>query len=316
VCWPGLLLLAVLSQAVRTPAAVVSPVSARATPAKTEVTIGEPFAIELKAVGPPGTTFSFPADAATDSFELRPEPTPAAQKDAPVAEPGVRRYVASVFALGDAELPAIPVRYRLPDGTEGETATAAVALKVRSLLPKDPAERKLADIRGPIAVSIGRVFWIVLALVAAFAAALALWLLRRRRRVVVPAVAALPESPPDVEALRALDALAASDLVARGEYRAFYIQLTVVAKRYLERRLRNPVLEMTSAETIAFLRGHPHGGELVSTVRDLADAADRIKFARGDGLHGEASRHLAAARSLVSSLEARLRPAPVEGRAA
>ena len=94
----------------------------------------------------------------------------------------------------------------------------------------------------------------------------------------------VPELPPDAEALRALDALAAQDLPARGEYRAFYIALTLVAKRYLERRLAAPVVEMTSAETLAFLRGHAHGGELLPIVRDLAEAADRIKFANGDGL--------------------------------
>ncbi len=57
---------------------------------------------------------------------------------------------------------------------------------------------------------------------------------------------------------------------------------------------------MTSAETLAFLRGHAHGGELLPIVRDLAEAADRIKFANGDGLSDEARRHLASVRRLVS----------------
>ncbi len=76
---------------------------------------------------------------------------------------------------------------------------------------------------------------------------------------------------------------------------------------------------MTSAETLAFLRAHLHGGELVPVVRDLAEAADRIKFARGQGLVPEAERHLAAVRALVPALEARLRPAvplETEGKAA
>jgi hypothetical protein len=55
-------------------------------------------------------------------------------------------------------------------------------------------------------------------------------------------------------------------------------------------------------------------------VRDLAEAADRIKFARGQGRVPEAERHLASVRALVPALEAKLRPAPVapeaEGRAA
>jgi hypothetical protein len=129
----------------------------------------------------------------------------------------------------------------------------------------------------------------------------------------------VPTTPPDVEALRALDELAAARLLDAGEYRPFYIRLTVVAKRYLERRLEAPVLEMTTSETVAFLRDHAHGGELLPVVRDLAQAADQIKFARGAGMAQAAEGHLAAVRNLVPALEARLRPAepePEEGKAA
>jgi hypothetical protein len=141
---------------------------------------------------------------------------------------------------------------------------------------------------------------------------LVVWLVRRRRKVGAPAAVAVPEVAPDAEALHA------SGLLARGEYRAFYIRLAEVAKRYLERRLEAPVLEMTTAETLAFLRGHAHGGDLVPVVRDVAEAADRIKIAKGQGLAEEAERHLAAVRALVPALEARLAPPapPAEGKAA
>jgi hypothetical protein len=287
-----------------------------ATSSKTEVTVGETFSVDLKATGPAGTSYTFPAGAETASFELR-TPTPDAKSAAVApAEPGTHRYEAAVFAVGDAAIPPIPVRYKLPDGTEGEASSAVVPLKVVSLLPKDPQEQKLADIRGPLSIGIGRAFWVAVALAAILVAALVLWLVGRRRSVEAPAKASAPEIPPDAEALRALDALAASDLLARREYRPFYIRLTEVAKRYLERRLGAPVLEMTTAETLAFLCAHRHGSDLLGVVRDLAEAADRIKFARGQGLAEEAERHLAAVRALVPALEEKLRPAGAEGKAA
>jgi len=299
-------------------AQAAGPVSVKATASRAELTVGEAFTVDLKATGPAGTTFTFPGEAATDTFELRTPPADARGR-APAAEAGTHRYEAAVFTLGEASLPPIPVRYRLPDGTEGEASTEPVALKVVSLLPKDPQEQKLADIRGPQAVGIGRAFWVALGTALVLAAGLATWLVRRRRRVEAPGALPVPELPADVEALRALDALAASGLASRGEYRSFYIRLTEVAKRYLERRLGAPVLEMTTAETLAFLRGHAHGGDLVPVVRDLAEAADRIKFAKGQGLAQEAGRHLAAVRALVPALEAKLRPAAepaAEGKAA
>jgi len=297
-----------------------SPVSVTATASKGEVTVGETFTIELKAAGPAGTTYTFPGGAETDGFELRTPRRDPKSGPVPAAGPGTHLYEAAVFAVGEAEIPPIPVRYRLPDGTEGEASSAPLPLKVASLLPKDAQQQKLSDIRGPLSVGIGRAFWVALVLALGLVTALAVWLIRRRRRAEAPAAVAVPEVPADAEALRALGALAASGLLARGEYRPFYIRLTEVAKRYLERRLGAPVLEMTTAETLAFLRGHAHGGDLLAVVRDLSEAADRIKFAKGRGLTEEAERHLAAVRALVPVLEAKLRPAAsdaaAEGKAA
>ena len=280
-----------------------------ATASKTEVSVGEAFTVEVRATGPAGTTFTFPPEVAQDTFELR--SAPAGESPLP---PVVHRYVAAVFALGDAQVPAIPVRYRLGDGTEGDVATAPVALKVVSLLPRDKGEQKLADIRGPLGVPIGRAFWVGLAVLLLLLAGLAFRLWSRRKRTAGTADAAVvPALAPDEEAQRALDALLASGRLARGEYRPFYIELTAVAKRYLERRTGAPVVEMTSAEMLAHLRSSPHAALLAAPMRDLAGAADQIKFARGAGLHDEAERHLAALRALIQALEAQLTPSVPEG---
>jgi hypothetical protein len=279
-----------------------SPVTVEATPSKAEVTVGEAFAIDVTAAGPPGTSYSFAAEAEQDQLELK---TPANAAAGPV--PGQHRYEAAVYALGEVEIPAIPVRYRLPDGSAGQAQSAPLKIKVVSLLPKDAESQKLADIRGPVGVDVGRAFWIGLAAVGLLLAALAFWLWKRKRAAVEVAPS-VPAASPDEEALRALDRLAASGNLVRGEFRGFYIALTDIAKRYLERRLGAPVQEMTSAEMVAFLREGPHESVLAGPLRDLATAADSVKFARGEGMREEAERHLAAVRFAVGALEARLRP--------
>jgi len=287
---------------------LASPVSVTVTPSKQQVSFGEPFTLEVRATGPAGTAFTFPGELVTDTFELR--AAQAAADASSIPEPGTQRYQATVFALGDATLPPILVRFRLADGTEGEAASETTVLQVASLLPKDAQQQKLADIRGPRSVGIGRAFWVAFVASLVLVAALVTWLIRRRRKAQLPAApASAPALSPDVEALRALEALAAAGLLARGEYRPFYIRLTALAKRYLERRLLAPILEMTSAETLAFLRAHTHGNPLLPAMRDLALAADQIKFARGAGRAQEAERHLAAVQALVPALESRLRPA-------
>lgn len=297
-----------LSLAAATAGATETP-SAIAAPSKSEVGVGEVFFVDVKVSGPAATSWTFPAEAGDDSVELR-TPPPQPNRDAAGGDtPGTHRYLAAAFALGEVELPAIPVKYRLPDGTQGEVSTEAVKLRIVSVLPKDPSQQQLVDIREPQPLAFGAAFWAACAVLVLVAAAASTWLWRPRRPSVAVSTA-VPEPPADAEAREALDRLAASGLLARGEYRPYYIALAEIAKRYLERRLAAPVLEMTSTETVAFLREHAHGHGLAGPMRDLAAAADQVKFARGSGLREEAERHLALTRQMIDALEARLRPAP------
>jgi hypothetical protein len=291
--------------------------TATATPSKTEVGVGEPFTLDVKVSGPPGTSWTFPTEAGDDTAELR-TPPPGPGKEAAAAVPAdTHRYLATVFALGEVELPAVAVKYRLPDGTAGEASTAPVKVRIASTLPRDTAQQQLADIREPQPLSASLIFWLACAAATLLVAGLVVWLLRRRRRAA-PAPVLTPERPADVEAREALDRLAASGLLVRGELRAYYIALAEIAKRYLERRLGSPVLEMTSAETVTFLRDHVDGHALAAPMRDLAAAADQVKFARGSALREEAERHGTVVRQMIDALEARLRPAapPAAGKVA
>jgi hypothetical protein len=277
--------------------------------AQTEVSIGEPFVVELVASGPAGTTWTFPAEAGDDSVELKSAPPdPAASPGASPAAPaaGTWRYRASLFSVKDPAVPAVQVRYRLPDGRNGTVATAPVPLRLRSLLPKDPQSQTLADVRPPLALSIGWPFWAAVAGVVALLAALVWVWLRRRRGAAATAAPAAPALSAEQEARHALDLLERSGRLASGDWRGVYIALTEIAKRYLERRLAAPILEMTSSETLAYLRERAHGDDVLVPLRGLMSAADQVKFARGASQLEEARRHLAAVRALVAALEARL----------
>src|SRR5436190_16681478 len=146
--------------------------AATARASKSEVTVGETFTVEVHAVGPAGAIFDFPSETSQETFELRTAPMPETKEPAHSLPPGTHLYQAAVFSVGDVEVPAIPVRYRLADGTTGEIRTAPIPLRVASLLPRDKSEQKLADVRPPVGVPLGRVFWAGVALVAVLLGAL------------------------------------------------------------------------------------------------------------------------------------------------
>jgi hypothetical protein len=279
-------------------------VTVSVTPSKTDVSVGETFTVQLKAQAPAGTELIFPMELQDEKIELRAEPEARPQ-------PGTQTYRAAVFGLTDVTIPALNVSYKLPDGQSGKVQTEPVALHVRSLLPRDPKEQQLVDIRPPVSVSIGRAFYVTVGVLLVAFAGLAYWLWRRRRPAPV-AKAVAPPPPPDVLARAALDRLAASGLLQREEYRPFYIQLTDIAKRYLEARLEAPILEMTTAEMVAFLRRNGPKTDISDMMRDVSGAADQIKFARGRGAQEMAERHLLAVRQMITAIEAERRPALAE----
>jgi hypothetical protein len=289
-------------------------VGVKTVASKAEVSIGERFFVDVKVTAPPGTSFTFPAEVVTDGAELHslPRDGGASSTAAPPEAPGVHRYEVALFELTDAKVPSVVVKYRTPDGGEGEAATEPVAMKIASRLPKDADPQKIADIRGPVSLTVGPAFWIALGLLGMSLLALVVWLIRRGRPAAGPAAAAPRPTDPAAEARAALAALVASGVLARGDHRGFYIALTALAKRYLERRLGAPVLEMTTAEMVAFLRDSPKAKNLVTPLRDLANAADQIKFARGAGLDAEAERHTAAVREVIRTIEDAFAPAPAE----
>jgi hypothetical protein len=294
-------------------AAAASPVQVTAQPATTEPALAAPFVVTVEIVGPPGSRFTVPRAGGDGNLELVLEdPVPPGPADAPLEIAGPKatlRFRAQAFAVDEAAVPPIPVRFRLADGTSGETASAPVPLRIASVLPKDPQQRQLADLKGPVGLEIAPAFWWALGAAVLVTMALAWWAWRRWRRPQASAAEpAIPALAPDAEALAALDRLV--PFAEAEEHQPFYVGLAAVVKRYLERRLGAPVLEMTSAETLAFLRGHAHGEPLLGPVRELVAAADQVKFARAGSLREEAQRHLGTARNVVAALEARLAPPP------
>jgi hypothetical protein len=274
----------------------------RAKASKTEVMAGEVFTVELSAQGPTGAEFAFPSDAGDEQVEL----WSAAATNPPA--PGRRLYQAMALAVREAQVPPVVVKCRLGDGSSVEARSEPIPLRLVSVLPKDAREHKLVDVRPPVPLAIGAQFWIALGLIVVGLGGVAAWLWRKRRRRSATAARPTPTVSPGEEARGALAGLAADGLLARSDFRGFYIRLIEIAKRYLERRLSAPVLDMTTTEAVAFLRGHAQAELVAMAAREVMVAGDQIKFAKGDGLSVEAERHLRAVGALIDALEAKLAP--------
>jgi hypothetical protein len=105
--------------------------------------------------------------------------------------------------------------------------------------------------------------------------AVGLVLLRRRRR---PADER-PLSPVEL-AEREFQALEADDPLARGDVKGFYVELTAIVRRYIERRTGIRAPEQTTQE---FLRAMQTGASIPTAMQErlaaFLESADLVKFA-------------------------------------
>ncbi len=189
-----------------------------------------------------------------------------------------RNIVQQIFTLdptreGRMTIEPIPISFSdLRPGGDGKThtlETGPISIEITSQVgEKTPSLSEMRAAAGPVNLSAPTPFWVWA--VAGFAVASLIaggWLFRRRRRVSAAVVVILtPEEIADQE----LDRLVASGLAERN-VKLFYVELTAIVRRYIERTTGIRAPEQTTEE---FLREISRGGSLSHWERVRVRAAD------------------------------------------
>ncbi len=106
---------------------------------------------------------------------------------------------------------------------------------------------------------------------------------------------------PHERALTELDQLLRQQLPARGLFKEFYIELTQVVRRYIERAHHIRAPQQTTPEFLASARNHPDFPQTVlGSLRAFLEAADLIKFARQETNATAAEEAVATARTYIT----------------
>jgi hypothetical protein len=171
---------------------------------------------------------------------------------------------------------------------------------VRSILPAE-GEVPAKPARPPVALPIGRPFWISLGVGGLTALAFALVLWRRARSRRAAAEATRPALPPLDELVAALGRLPDDPLAA-------HVGLSAAFRRYLGRSLSIRAEEGSTPEIRRSLAQRPVPGELAQRAVDLLRDLDGVKFARRAASPDDVSVRAQRAASFAREIEARLVP--------
>ncbi len=204
------------------------------------------------------------------------------RSDGPDRSTTTFRLDMALFELGEHALP--PLVFDVVGGGAARTASVAGGIvEGLSSLPKDAATSgaELLDIKpnADVPVRSYRLLWVLLAVAALVAAALAVrrHLARRRARTPLPPPRPLPERTRE-----ALEALRAEGLLAKGLVREYHFRLSEIVRDYLGERFGFEALECTSAELLGEMERLDPPGVEASELHRFVDQCDVAKFARAE----------------------------------
>ncbi len=187
--------------------------------------------------------------------------------------------VLAAFELGELEIPAIPVRVLRADGTEETVSTNPIDLVIESAGLDESGD--IRTIKPPLGIA--RNWWLlapwVLLAAALIAAAVWSYLRMRNRRETAPKPK-VPPTPAHVIALEALDRLERSDLLTKGETKQFHIEVSEIARVYIEGRWGIDAIDMTTYDVLIELGKVDLPQVDLERLRDLLNRSDLVKFAK------------------------------------
>jgi len=185
----------------------------------------------------------------------------------------------AAYKIGRFWIPQIPIRFIRPDSATSELLTDSLMVDIVSVASGD----SLVDIKGlKPQIYFGSQFpWLYVLIAAVVLAAFGVWIWKRRKKSEAAAEAEPVDTrPPWVIADEAMRKLRESDLLARAEFKLFYLRLTEILRAYIEPRFGIDALDRTTSELRVELRRISLGDHHYDLLFGLFDSADLVKFAK------------------------------------
>lgn len=182
----------------------------------------------------------------------------------------------AAFATGAVRIGPLAIAVVASGDTVLHTSDT-LAVRIASVLGDSLEMADLRDIKPPVALGRGRMPWVLAAAALVLLALVAAFLIWRRRRV--RALAETPLPPPWEEFRDGHRALMNRDLPSSGAWGEYTLELGWLARRYLERRLDAPVLEMTTLQIRRWIGGVGLGPKAENRLVEWLNRSDLIKFA-------------------------------------
>lgn len=252
-------------------------ISVKAEVDRAFLTIGEKINLRVTVAHDPDIQIlGMESTEALSDFELKETKDFRHQEEEMIHEG--KNYVLTNYSLGEYVIKPITIRYRQKKGGKANTLqTHPLYLTVRRVGEEQGPDADIRPVKGVANISSRYFLWLVLSLMV-IGAGIFLWSRLQTEKKLSERPMETVLSPQD-EAYRAIGELAHSELLRRGEIKLYFLRLSEIMRRFLERRFAVHTLEETTREVIQSLKPKLAAGELES-IGQFLSACDLVKFAK------------------------------------
>ena len=193
-------------------------------------------------------------------------------------------YNISVYDTGKYTIPPFPVAYFPADTSQKYKIILAPAIDitVKSVLSGEDAPQ-LKDVKKPLEIPFDYWFWTWVVLGAAaliLGAYFGYRLYKKKKEQGYLFTPPPPPRPAHEIAFDDLNKLFSSDLLENGQYKAFFSELSLILRAYLENRYFIYALEETTYEIVRDMKKKLEEKELLNDLEQVLSLSDFVKFAK------------------------------------
>jgi hypothetical protein len=190
-------------------------------------------------------------------------------------------YVITTFTTGDYVIPDLAINYTDPNGEKKQTHSEPLFILVKSVGATESDKEDIRGLKPPIDVKGSYLGYLLL--VPALALLGAGGFLYYRHKAKGLAFPSLPEElqkPAWEVALFELDSLRSSDLLEKKQVKRYFILLSDIIRKYVERRFEIPALDRTTEEIRGEIKKAKVDQKVSGLTNELLSFCDLVKFAK------------------------------------
>jgi hypothetical protein len=190
-------------------------------------------------------------------------------------------YLITTFTTGEYVIPPITINYTDAEGKKKQIESEPLFIMVESVGASEADKEDIRGLKPPIEIKGS--YWIylfVLPVLALLAAGGFFYYRQRSKGLALPEIPQELRKPAWEVALSELDSLRESDLLEKKRIKEYFIVLSDIIRKYLERRYQVSALDRTTEEIKLEIKRQKLEHEIMQLVFGLLLFCDLVKFAK------------------------------------